>query len=72
VDALIDKQSEEIDREKRRQIVWAIERKLAEDPARPIIFYDRTATCRQPKVKGFVPHKNSIYNNWRFEDVWLE
>jgi len=72
VDALIDKQSEEIDREKRKQLVWAIERKLAEDLARPIIFYDRTATCWQPQVKGFVLHHNSIYNNWRFEDVWLD
>jgi len=72
VDALIDKQSEEIDKEKRKQLVWAIERKLAEDLARPIILYDRTATCWQPQVKGFVHHHNSIYNNWRFENVWLE
>ena len=37
VDALIDKQSQEIDVEKRKKIVWEIERKLAEDLARPII-----------------------------------
>ena len=37
VDALIDKQSQELDVEKRKQIVWEIERKLAEDLARPII-----------------------------------
>jgi hypothetical protein len=23
-------------------------------------------------VKGFVGHENSIYNNWRLEDVWLD
>jgi len=23
-------------------------------------------------VKGHVAHENSIYNNWRFEDVWLD
>jgi peptide/nickel transport system substrate-binding protein len=72
VDALIDKQSQEIDKEKRKQIVWQIERKLAEDLARPIILYDRSGTCWQPHLKGFVQHQNSIYNNWRYEDVWLD
>jgi len=33
VDALIDKQSQEIDKDKRRALVWEIERKLAEDRA---------------------------------------
>jgi hypothetical protein len=23
-------------------------------------------------VKGFVLHKNSVYNNWRFDDLWLD
>ncbi len=72
VDALIDKQSQELDTAKRKQIVWEIERRLAEDLARPIILYDRAATCWQPQVKGFVLHQNSIYNNWRYEDVWLD
>jgi peptide/nickel transport system substrate-binding protein len=72
VDALIDKQSRELDVGKRKQIVWEIERKLAEDLARPIILYDRAATCWQPQVKGFVLHQNSIYNNWRYEDTWLD
>jgi len=72
VDALIDKQSQEADVGKRRAMVWEIERRLAEDLARPIILYDRQATCWQPHVKGFVLHHNSIYNNWRYEDVWLD
>src|SRR5436853_4646511 len=45
VDALIDKQSQEADVDKRKQLVWEIERKLAEDVARPIILYGRAATC---------------------------
>ena len=72
VDALIDKQSREPDAAKRREIVWEVERRLAEDLARPIILYDRQATCWHPYVKGFVLHHNSIYNNWRYEDVWLD
>jgi peptide/nickel transport system substrate-binding protein len=71
LDALIDKQSQEANLEKRKQLVWDIERKLAEDVARPIILYGRAATCWQPPLKGFVLNHNSIFNNWRFDDVWL-
>jgi peptide/nickel transport system substrate-binding protein len=28
--------------------------------------------CWQPYVKGFVLQHNSAYNNWRFDDVWLD
>ena len=38
VDQLIDKQSSEPDVGKRKEIVWEIERKLAEDAARPALF----------------------------------
>jgi peptide/nickel transport system substrate-binding protein len=72
VDRLIDRQSAEADRGKRKQLVWEIERRLAEDGARPIIFYPRGGTCAQPYVKGLVTMVNSIYNGYRMEDVWLE
>jgi len=72
VDRLIDLQSIEADQEKRRRLVWQIERKLAEDGARPIIFYDRRATCWQPHVKGLTIMVNSIFNGNRMEDVWLD
>ena len=71
VDALIDKQSAELDLAKRKQIVWDIERKLIEDVARPIIYHGRSATCWQPRVRNMTIMVNSIYNGWRFEDVWL-
>jgi peptide/nickel transport system substrate-binding protein len=72
VDKLIDQQSAEPDREKRKQLVWQIERRLAEDGARPIIFYPRGGTCMQPYVKGLTTMVNSIYNGYRMEDVWLD
>ena len=72
VDKLIDLQSIEADREKRRRLVWQIERKLAGDGARPIIFYDRRATCWQPHVKGLTIMVNSIFNGNRMEDIWLD
>jgi peptide/nickel transport system substrate-binding protein len=72
VDKMVDAQSEESDAAKRKQLVWAIERKLADDDARPIIFYNRAATCWQPQVKGLTLMINSIYNGNRFEDLWLD
>ena len=36
------------------------------------IEHDSGGTCWQPYVKGFTMHENSIYNNTRFEDVWLD
>jgi len=72
VDKLIDQQSSEANQEERKQLVWEIERRLAEDGARPIIFYDRRATCWQPRVKGLTLMVNSLFNGWRMEDVWLD
>ncbi len=72
VDKLVDQQSAESDKEKRKQLVWEIERRLAQDGARPVIFYPRQATCRHPQVKGMTMMVNSIYNGYRFEDLWLD
>ena len=72
VDRLIDQQSGETDAEKRRQIVWQIERYLAEDGGRPIIFHPRSATCSYSQVKGLTVGVNSPYNLWRMEDAWLD
>ncbi|HYU13480.1 MAG TPA: ABC transporter substrate-binding protein [Stellaceae bacterium] len=71
-DKLIEQQSMETDREKRKRLVWEIERKLAEDGARPIIYYNRGGICWQPYVKGLTVMVNSIYNGWRMEDIWLD
>jgi peptide/nickel transport system substrate-binding protein len=72
VDRLIDRQSIEADQDKRKQLAWEVERKLAADEARPIIYYNRGAACWQPYVKGLTIMVNSIYNGWRMEDVWLD
>jgi peptide/nickel transport system substrate-binding protein len=72
VDKLVDQQSAESDKEKRKQLVWEIEKRLAQDGARPVIFYPRQATCRHPRVKGMTMMVNSIYNGYRYEDLWLD
>jgi peptide/nickel transport system substrate-binding protein len=72
VDKLLAEQSRELDREKRKKIVWDIERILVEDAARPMIQHGVSGNCWHSYVKGYVAHSNSIYNNTRFEDTWLD
>jgi peptide/nickel transport system substrate-binding protein len=69
---LFHRQSRETDQQKRKQLVWDIDRKLQEDGARPVIFHTRGATCWHPRVKGLTTMVNGMYNGWRMEDVWLE
>jgi peptide/nickel transport system substrate-binding protein len=72
LEKMFDQQSRESDEGKRKKLVWEIERKLAEDGARPIIFYNRFAYCWQSQVKGWTMMVNSIVNNFRMEDVWVD
>src|SRR5215831_5939010 len=72
LDTLFDRQSLEKNDGKRKKLVWQIERKLVEDGARPIIFYNRFAYCWQARVKNWTMMVNSIINNWRLEDAWLD
>jgi len=64
-DQLIDRQSMEADPAKRKQIVWEFEQKLAEDGARPIIFYPVSGACWQPQFHGHTMMVNGNYNGWR-------
>jgi peptide/nickel transport system substrate-binding protein len=69
---LFDKQSQETDLQKRKELVWQIDKKLQEDVARPIIMHNRQATCWQPYVKGVTIMANSSYNGFRMEDWWMD
>ena len=71
-DTLIDRQSIETDPNKRKELVWQIERRLADDAGRPIIWHPRQVTCSYPYVKGITVGVNSPYNLWRMEDAWLD
>jgi peptide/nickel transport system substrate-binding protein len=72
MDKLIEQQSRQGDLAKRKLLLWAIQRKLAEDGARPTIFYSRTGTCWQPWVKGLTIMVDSLHNGNRYEDLWLD
>jgi peptide/nickel transport system substrate-binding protein len=69
---LFHQQSRETDLQRRRELVWDIDRTLQEEGARPVIFHTRGATCWHPQVKGLTTMVNSIYNGWRMEDIWLD
>jgi len=71
IEKLFDEQSQETDVQKRKKLVWEIDKKLQEDVARPIIFHSRQGTCWQPYVKGVTIMVNSSFNGYRYEDVWL-
>jgi peptide/nickel transport system substrate-binding protein len=72
LDKKFDEQSQLTDQEKRKKLVWEIDKRLQEDGARPIIFHTRNSTCMQQQVKGLTIMVNSIYNGWRMEDLWLD
>ena len=69
---LVERQPAEPDIDKRKRLVWEIEKKLAEDGARPAIFYPVSAACWQPYFKGHTMMVNGNYNGWRLEDAWLD
>jgi peptide/nickel transport system substrate-binding protein len=72
VDKLLEQQSAEADEAKRRALTWQIERIIHDDVVRPIIYHGNQGTCWHPVLKGHVQPVNSIYNSWRFDQVWLD
>jgi peptide/nickel transport system substrate-binding protein len=72
LDELIDEQSMEADQEKRKRLVWEIDRRLQQDVVRPMLYFRRNASCWRPEVKGISLMANSIYNGWRMDEVWLD
>ena len=49
-----------------------MQRRLVEDDAKPLVYFNRGGICWDPKVKGLTVMVNSIYNGWRMEDIWLD
>jgi len=72
LEKLFHQQSKMTDIAQRRQLVWQIDKALQEDGARPVIYHGQAGTCWQPEVKGVKLAVNTIFNHWRFEDVWLD
>jgi peptide/nickel transport system substrate-binding protein len=72
LEKLFDQQSQETDVAKRKKLVNEIDEKIQNDIARPILFHARTGTCWKPYVKNMTLMNNSVYNGYRYEDLWLD
>jgi len=72
LEKMYERQSIEADQEKRKKLVWEIDRRLQEDAARPMVYHYRLGTCWYPRVHGITVMVNSIFNGWRFEEAWLD
>src|SRR5439155_5149431 len=58
VQKMIDEQSQEIDQKKRLLMVYAIQKKLEEEAARPILSWRMDYFTHWPHVKGLMPQNN--------------
>ncbi|MBI4081886.1 MAG: ABC transporter substrate-binding protein [Candidatus Lambdaproteobacteria bacterium] len=67
----IVEQSSTFDPARRLRLVREIDTQLQQDGARPILSHPQGFVLWRPEMKGFVMH-NSIYNSYRFQDVWLD
>jgi len=68
---LFERQSQELDPKKRLEQVVAIQKRLEQDAARPILAQRLDYFAHWPHVKGLAPHHN-VYNFTRFQDVWRD
>ncbi len=71
VTKMIEQQSQELDAKKRLALVIAIQKKLEEDAARPVLDHRMDYFTVWPHVKNLIPHHN-IYNFGRMQEVWSD
>lgn len=71
IDRLIEAQSRERNPEKRRALVWDIQKKLEAEASRPIMGWRLDYFTKWPYVKNLAAH-HSLYNYGRFQDTWLD
>jgi peptide/nickel transport system substrate-binding protein len=70
VDALYQQQSQTLDVEERKRLVHEMERKALLGFGRIMTHWRMQFVGHWPEVRNYSPHI-SIYNNQRFQDVWL-
>jgi peptide/nickel transport system substrate-binding protein len=71
VDRMIEQQSQELDPTKRLALVLAIQRRLEEDVAKPMLGWRNDYFAAWPHVRNLVPHY-VLYNWARMQEVWLD
>lgn len=68
---MIEQQSQELDAKKRLQLVYAIQKRLELEAARPMLNWRIDNFTVWPHVKNLIPHQ-SIYNVGRMQEVWSD
>jgi peptide/nickel transport system substrate-binding protein len=68
--AMVQQQSQQVDRKKRLALVQVLQRKLEHDAARPVLNWRIDYFTAWPYVKNVVPHQ-SIYNWGRMQEAWI-
>jgi peptide/nickel transport system substrate-binding protein len=71
VSKMIEAQSQELDAKKRLAMVAALQKKVEEDAARPILAWRLDYFTHRAFVKNLIPHQ-SIYNFGRMQEVWRD
>src|SRR6266511_3526590 len=71
VGKMIDQQSQEVNPQKRLELVLALQKKLEEEAARPILDWKLDYVSHWPYVHNWIPH-NDIYYYGRMQDVWRD
>jgi peptide/nickel transport system substrate-binding protein len=71
VSKMIEAQSQELDVKKRLALVAALQKKIEQDAARPLLAWRIDYFTHRPYVKNLIPHQ-SIYNFGRMQEVWLD
>jgi hypothetical protein len=68
---MINQQSQELDPRKRLAQVHAIQKRLEEEAARPLLDWRLDYFTVWPHVRNLIPHQ-SIYNFGRLQEAWLD
>ncbi len=68
---MVEQQSRELNPKKRIELVYAIQKKLEADAARPMLDWRIDYFTHWPYVKNLIPHQ-SLYNFGRMQEVWSD
>ena len=71
VEKMIDQQSQEVNQQKRLEMVLALQKKVEEEAPRPILDWKLDYFAHWPYVHNMIP-QNNIYNFGRMQDVWRD
>jgi hypothetical protein len=71
VEALFERQSQEVDESRRRALVHEMERKAVASGTKVITHWNKRFDGVWRYVRGYVQHP-SPFNNARYRDVWLD